>query len=144
MSNDDLINFIKQSKSSGQTDEQIKSSLRSAGWQEGDIEEGLKTLVSSAPSVPRTPASQSKPVQSYSDILYGEKTGIAAEVTEQKTGSSKKSILVVIIILFLLAAAAAAYFYKDELVNLPVIKDFVSKNDNENKVVITPASQPPQ
>lgn len=44
MANQELINFIKNSKITGQTDEQIKSILRQSGWQDIDIDEGFKSL----------------------------------------------------------------------------------------------------
>lgn len=41
MTNQELIDFIKRSKVTGQTDEQIKSSLLTVGWQDADINEIL-------------------------------------------------------------------------------------------------------
>lgn len=42
MANQQLIDYIKKSKATGRTDDQIKSSLRQSGWQDADIEEGFK------------------------------------------------------------------------------------------------------
>ena len=39
--NQDLENYIKQARSSGQTDEQIKQALKSNGWQEADINQAF-------------------------------------------------------------------------------------------------------
>lgn len=42
MPNQELVDFIKKSKSTGQTDEQIKSTLLTNGWQETDINDGFR------------------------------------------------------------------------------------------------------
>lgn len=46
MSNQELINYIKQSLSQGYAKEQIKSALLREGWAETDIEEGFRQAVS--------------------------------------------------------------------------------------------------
>jgi len=77
MLNQELIDFIKKSKTAGQTDERIKSTLKQSGWHEGDSEEGFKSQSPAAQSVqPKQPTSSVKPAQNYSDILYGDKQNI--------------------------------------------------------------------
>lgn len=126
MPNDELINFIKQSREAGQTDEQIKSALQSAGWQEGDIEEGFKYIISSNPPAPAVP-----PSQSYSRAHYDTKP---APIVEQKSGSGRKLIIAVVVILIFLTGGAGAYYYKDNLRNLPVIKKFFTKEETANNI----------
>ena len=41
MANKELLDYIKNAKNNGQMDEQIKSDLLTAGWQDTDINEGL-------------------------------------------------------------------------------------------------------
>ncbi len=67
MINQELLNFIKKSKAVGQTDEQIKSALISAGWPQATIEESFQQLVQ---LVPPPPPMQSPPMQNYQNIPY--------------------------------------------------------------------------
>ncbi|MBU3922992.1 DUF805 domain-containing protein, partial [Patescibacteria group bacterium] len=53
--NQELENYIKESKNSGFTDEQIKQELKKAGWQENDINQAFDY------SVPVPPVNVSKP-----------------------------------------------------------------------------------
>lgn len=54
--NQDLENYIRQARSSGQTDEQIKQSLMQNGWGQADINEafGVPRPPSGAPPVPQS------------------------------------------------------------------------------------------
>lgn len=54
MVNQQLLDYIKQQSQQGISQEQIKSSLMSSGWQEKDIEEGFAFI--------QNPVSQSQPV----------------------------------------------------------------------------------
>ncbi len=174
MSIQELLDFIKKSKEAGQGDEEIKSALKSAGWQEGDIEEGFKSAgssgllgqsASSGQATQTMPQSEpAKPAQNYSDILYGNKQESAVVTPGAK--SSKKLVIAIVILFILLAGAASAYYFKDDLAGLPVIKDWVKKGEpvavvdngqqqeqqetaelpktDENKKVVTPTPQQPQ
>ncbi|PIQ75471.1 MAG: hypothetical protein CO001_00865 [Candidatus Portnoybacteria bacterium CG_4_8_14_3_um_filter_40_10] len=121
MPTNELLNFIKQSQSAGQTDEKIKAALRSAGWQESDIEEGFKSLKPQI-TLPTAPPMQTKGVQNYSDVLYRRPQNI---VVKSKISSRKKSFLIFVISLLLAALGTAVYFYK--LADMPFIKNFLSK-----------------
>jgi len=46
MPNQELLDYIKESKKTGQTDEQIKSVLIANGWQEADINNGFRAVIS--------------------------------------------------------------------------------------------------
>ena len=46
MPNQELLDYIKESKKTGQTDEQIKSVLIANGWQEADINNGFWAVIS--------------------------------------------------------------------------------------------------
>lgn len=52
MPNQELIDYIKQSKQKGFSDEEIRKTLLDAGWEEEDIEKGLKGI--SEPTVPES------------------------------------------------------------------------------------------
>ena len=49
MANEQLLNFIKQSRQTGTSDEQIRQSLLGSGWQMQDIQEALNSLDSQSP-----------------------------------------------------------------------------------------------
>jgi len=134
----ELLDFIKKSKEAGQTEEQIMSALRSAGWQEGDIEEGFLSAGSSGllgesglsgqatQTMPQ--AESAKPTQNYSDILYSANKQTSAVITPEGK-SSKKLIVALVVVFILLAAGASAYYFKDDLAGLQVIKDWVEKQN---------------
>jgi len=63
--NQQLTDFLNQAKATGQTDEQIKNSLRAAGWQESDIRQAFPT------TSPSTPALASSPIVSGGSWLSG-------------------------------------------------------------------------
>ena len=42
MPNQEIVNYITQTKEKGYTGEQITQALKEVGWQEKDIEEGFK------------------------------------------------------------------------------------------------------
>lgn len=44
MANKDIVNYIKETRASGFSDDQIKNSLQSAGWQKTDIDEAFTEL----------------------------------------------------------------------------------------------------
>ena len=46
MANQDLINYIKQVREQGVSDKEIKKTLLEQGWTEGDVNEGLKSILS--------------------------------------------------------------------------------------------------
>lgn len=123
MPNDQIINFIKQSKSAGQTDEQVKSALKSAGWQEADINDGFKSVESPLrpAGLSEAPAAQkSMPTINYSNFSYGRRE--EARIG-QKTSSGRKLIIILIASLFLSALGTMLYFYTDKLADLPIIRN---------------------
>jgi hypothetical protein len=57
-----LIDYIKQNKEKRGSDEEIKKTLLDAGWKEGDIEEGFRTVTESKqPIVPEESVKKLKP-----------------------------------------------------------------------------------
>jgi hypothetical protein len=84
--NQELIDFIQKSKSNGLTDEQIKSSLKQAGWQENDIEEGFNSSINS-------PVTQ--------NYFEGSK----------KTNNLSSKLIITIIIFFILIIGGVFVFY---------------------------------
>lgn len=58
MANKDILNYIKETRASGFSDDQIKSSLQSAGWQKLDVDEAFAELsrtISDASTTPISP-----------------------------------------------------------------------------------------
>lgn len=107
--NQDLKNYITQSRVAGQTDEQIKQALKSSGWQEVDINQAF------AGQLPAT------------------------EMVSVATGSWLTSkILAGLVIGFVIAGGAGAYFiFRDRqnsssipiISNTPIVQNTESDND---------------
>lgn len=91
MINQELIDFIKKSRTAGQADEQIKSLLLSKGWSEADINEGFN---SSQPTVANYYDTSSNDLQSKLEM-------------EPKKSSKK---IVIYVILGLVIIVGIIYF----------------------------------
>lgn len=57
MANKDILNYIKETRASGFSDDQIKSSLQSAGWQKLDVDEAFTELSRTISDASITPIS---------------------------------------------------------------------------------------
>ncbi|PIR68674.1 hypothetical protein COU48_02670, partial [Candidatus Nomurabacteria bacterium CG10_big_fil_rev_8_21_14_0_10_03_31_7] len=124
MTNPQLIDFIKQQLQVGLTKEKISSKLLANGWNSQDIEEGFKATgipISSAPVSTTTPNPHITPTLNPNFSSYFNNSNPVAVKVEKQSG--KKLFLLILILLFLLAGGASAYYFKDELMTLPVIKD---------------------
>ena len=120
MINQQLVNFIKQQLQVGVTKEKISSELLANGWNSQDIEEGFKAT---GIPIPSTPFSNTTPVLNPNISPYINNNDNLTSFTTKKQ-SGKKLFFIILLILFLLVGGASAYFFKDNLINLPIIKDF--------------------
>lgn len=137
MINQQLTDFIKQQLQVGLTKEKISSELFANGWNTQDVEEGFKAVGIPIPPAPiptltpnpaMIPTLNPTPIttQSLNPNLYSHFNDSNPTVTKVK--HSGKGLFFVILIILLLAAGASAYYFKDELIKLPIIKDiFPSK-----------------
>lgn len=96
------MDFIKASRATGQTDEQIKAILKQNGWQDAALAGAF------GPQVPQAPLPQ--PTQIYPRTPFVAPT-ITPTITPQQTSSSGSKVLVSVIVILLIAIAAAAGYY---------------------------------
>ena len=136
MINQQLVDFIKQQLQIGLAKEKISSELLANGWNTQDIEEGFKATGIPIPPAPApasippaapvsaTPILNPAPIttQSLNPNLYSHFDDTKPAVAKVKQ-SGKGLFLIILIILFLLAGGASAYFFRNDLVNLPIIKN---------------------
>ncbi len=137
MINQQLLDFIKQQLQIDSTKEKISSQLLVNGWTLQDIEEGFRAVVSPIITPSVNPSFQPQ---------------IQKIFTTKTEKSSGKKLFFLILILLFLAAGSSAYYFKDNLINLPIIKNlFPSENtiilpetpiQNDNTQAITPIEQP--
>lgn len=158
MINQQLVDFIKHQLQVGLTKEKISSQLLVNGWTTQDIEEGFRAIV---------PPTITPPVSPYSGASYPQNTNpIKTAETQQQTfqpqiqqstvlktkNHSNKKLFFVILISLLLTTGASAYYFKDSLINLPIIKNLFSSENttvlpevpiqNDSTQVIIPTEQP--
>ncbi len=69
MATPDLINYIKNQLKLGRSEEVIRAMLKNAGWQDADIEEGLKEVSSNISDAP-LPKSAPKNFQGFQPTFY--------------------------------------------------------------------------
>ncbi|MFA6586011.1 MAG: hypothetical protein WCS86_02525 [Candidatus Paceibacterota bacterium] len=136
MINQQLISFIRQQLQLGTTKEKISSELLANGWSSQDVEEGFKAvdIPVPTPNTNPTPVSNSS---SFNNNLF------SASSTKLVNHSGNKIFLVALIIFLLLTGGASAYYFKDTLLNLPVIKDLVGNNDVIKDVMTPEVTQVP-
>lgn len=142
MINQQLVDFIKQQLQVGSTKEKITSQLLVNGWTTQDIEEGFSAIVPPTPTTtppPISPYSGASYVQNANPIKTAEpqqqtfqpqikQPSVQQTFTTKKESYSGKKLFLLILILLLLAGGASAYYFKDNLINLPIIKDlFMNK-----------------
>ena len=126
MINQQSLDFIKQQLAKGLTKDVVSKQLLDNGWTEQDVKEGFESLTIPTPSIP-TPRSSSFTPSSYNNV---NSTIIPAQI---KNHSSRK-IFFITLILFLLAGGASAYYFKDSLVNLPIIKNIFPSKVKPSKI----------
>jgi hypothetical protein len=97
MINQQLLDFIKQQLQLGLTKEKITSELLENDWTVQDITEAFDTTIT--------------PISGFSSSV------------KMKSNSSRKIFLIALII-FLLASGASAYYFRNDLKNLPIIRNF--------------------
>lgn len=124
MINQQLLDFIKQQLQLGSTKEKISVDLISNGWTAKDVEEGFKTINPTAPIQAPVSASTLAPDPVSSHVNYSQ----SVINTKVKTHFGLK-IFFIILILFLLACGASAYYFRNDLVNIPFVKNFFANKN---------------
>jgi hypothetical protein len=130
MTNQQLLDFIRQQLSKGVTKEKITSDLLVNGWTAQDIQEGFSAIPTPAFPV-------SNPLNAYTPPAYNNASSFITPV--QKKSHSGSRIFLIVLVLFLLAGGASAYYFKGDLMNLPIVKDIFP-----TKVAIAPNTTPIQ
>ncbi|MBU1102683.1 hypothetical protein KJ853_03460 [Patescibacteria group bacterium] len=126
MVNQELIDFIKKSKETGQTDEQIKSTLLAKGWQEIDIDESFKSADAT---------------QNYSDILYS-KTEDRESVASKSRNTSKKMLIIVVMVLVAGLGATAYFLIQSDKINfVPINKSEQIQTESAKLATIPDAKE---
>ncbi|MDR3519645.1 MAG: hypothetical protein P4L63_02025 [Candidatus Pacebacteria bacterium] len=133
MTNQQLLDFIRQQLSKGLPKEKITSDLLANGWTAQDIQEGFSAIVIPAAIPPITPSVVVAPVSvlpsttpntfippSYKNINQP----ITSSPVQIKKHSGGKMFFLVLVLFLLAGGGVSAYYYKDKLVNLPIIKKF--------------------
>ena len=138
MTNQQLIDFIKQQLQIGITREKINSELLANGWNAQDIAEGF--IAAGMQTVPVPP---SNPVSTLNSNLATNNPPVITDPTtiKEKTHSGGK-IFLFIIILFLVAGFASAYYFKEEIVKLPIVKELFPSLSNKYSKKILSINQP--
>ncbi len=88
MANKDIVNYIKETQASGFSDDQIRSSLQSAGWQKLDVDEAFAEISRNA-TEPSTSANS--PVASPSLNSQSSPTDNVASTNPQSTTNQPQS-----------------------------------------------------
>jgi hypothetical protein len=151
MVNQQLLDFVKQSLAQGVTKEKINSDLIANGWTPTDINECFLSLntppqivtpiqpIQAQPVQPVQPVQQpiqtqsiqtSQPVKPIQQPIQQKSTTLSASqpVTKEPTSLAAKIFSILIILLFL-GTFAAVYYFRNELITIPVIKDFIVNNN---------------
>ncbi len=117
MINNELLNYIRAMLDQGVSEEQIRSNLITAGWQEEDIKEGFEVLNRNEAAT----SNQTKSVQSTSTA--------AVAVQSTKKSKSKKGLIISLVIVVLLAASFSYWYF---IFNKA--KKFEKPSENQNVV----------
>jgi hypothetical protein len=109
MVNQQLVDFIKKEKVSGQTDEQIRSLLVKSGWPEEDIKDNLSMANNTSPQTQvlpvQPPAQPTQTQQVKTEAIYKQ--------------PSHKILKLIIILFFIFVISGAGYFIAGQYINLP-------------------------
>lgn len=105
MTTPELVQYIKNAKTQGQTTEQIKIGLVQNGWLASDVDEALLQINSSTFSSPMPSPVSAAP-------------------------KSHKSMITAMVVLFvLLGGSASGYYYRNDLKTLPFINKFFPQEE---------------
>ncbi len=118
MTNQQLLDFIRQQLQLGLTKEKISSDLLSNGWSPQDIKEGFSAVIIPVSVTPATPSTLVPP------SLNNINPSVISSPIQIKKHSGKKIFFIVLILFLLAGGGSSAYYYKDKLINLPIIKKF--------------------
>jgi len=150
MVNQQLLDFIKEQIQKGLAKEIISQELLGNGWTIGDIEEGFGKINVTTPTPTPTPASVQPQVFNQNQNLISNQTLVSnfgsinpinpinntSDVFIKEKSHSGKKIFLIVLVLFLIAGGVSAYYFRNELVKLPVIKDiFPNTNVVVNEII---------
>ncbi|MDO8507250.1 MAG: hypothetical protein Q7S53_01640 [bacterium] len=121
MLNQELLDFIINSRAIGQTDDQIRSTLSDSGWQETDISEGFQSLDSTLPKQNNLGISAED--QSYSRSLTPQQRH------DRRLIIASASFLV---LFFISIAGAGIYYYKSRVAASTSKKNTASSNKSNS------------
>lgn len=124
MINQELVNFIKQQLHTGLTKEKISEELLSGGWTSQDIAEGFVAVSSTDINNIAIKSPEFSSGFNHTSIL-----------DQGKVHHSSKKIFFIILIFFLFMTGVSAYYFKDQLMDLPLMKDFFISKDKTQNVV---------
>lgn len=110
MINQQLTDFIKQQLQQGLDKEKISGELLANGWTKEDIEEGFKAIDAKVITLNSNPISTPSSADS------------SLPSVKVKNHSGRK-IFFIVLVLLLLAGGASAYYFRDNLINLPIVKN---------------------
>jgi hypothetical protein len=137
MTNQPLLDFIKQQLQKGVDKDVISKQLLANGWTEEDIKEGFEEIAK-----PAAPASG--PFNTFIPPSYGI-INLPPNLTPkiQKETHSGKKIFYFLLILILLLGGASLFYFKNDLMNLSIVKEILP-NKTTTMIVETPVAQVPQ
>ncbi len=112
----ELIEYIKSERAVGVSDETIKQSLVSGGWNMSDAQEAFISLgpVSGPVSAPAAPVTA--PVNAFSPAAAVAPVTTMPQTSVQPAPKSKKGGLIIITVLFLLVVGGAVYAYLSDAI----------------------------
>jgi len=119
MTTPQLLDFVRKSLSQGVTKEKITSDLIANGWTPTDIQECFHSLSINTPPANLVPVFSN--FYPNSDV-----------VTTPVAGSHKgRRTFFVVSLIILIGGGSSGYYFKDNILAIPVVKDFISsKNIN--------------
>ncbi|MEI7810720.1 MAG: hypothetical protein WCI41_04190 [bacterium] len=149
MTNQPLLDFVKQQLQKGIDKDTISKELLANGWTNQDIEEAFRatnnpivnnSVVSPAPVVASTsttpastPASTFQPIYNSNSPYAGMNTVSTSNNFNSNFSSGykpKKSsagkVFLILIILLILGIGGSAYYLRNDLMNLPIVKNIFS------------------
>lgn len=111
MTNQQLLDFIKQQLLKGVDKETITKELLGGGWAEQDIQEGFNAV--NAPVINPIISPIVNPVVP---------SGVNNPILTQTTNHSSKKVILIIVALFIIAGGVSGYYFRNYI---PVIKDLI-------------------
>jgi len=127
MVNDQLLGYVKQQLSMGVSREGIATNLKSAGWDDNDVNEVFSALL------PTSSSSMIPPTQPVSDVKINEQSVVGMNSDDVHHRSKKIIPVIAMLVLLCTAGAASSYvYYTGAFVTLPKL---LAESVDKSKVV---------